>query len=83
MSDAQDLAVHASITTVNVKNTTSDPELEVIGPYAVQGLGLWFMALSYYGEHSLDGLSKLGTASFHFNPSLSLHFYLQMMISKS
>lgn len=32
-SDAQDLAVHASITTVKVKNTTPAPELEGIGPY--------------------------------------------------
>lgn len=83
MSDAQDLPVHASITTIKVKNTASDPELEGIGPYVVQGLELSFMALSYYGEHSLDGLSKFGTASFPSNPALSLLFYLQMMISKN
>lgn len=82
MIDAQELAVHASITTVKVKNTTSDPELEGVGPYVVPGLGLWFMALHYYGW-SLDGLSKLGIASFHFNPLLSLLFYLKMMISKN
>lgn len=64
MSDAQDLAVHVSITTVKVKDIASDPELEGIGPYMVQGLGLSFMVISYHGEHSLDGLSILGTASF-------------------
>lgn len=42
-SDAQDLAVHASITTVKVKNTTPDPELEGIGP-AIRGAGLWPLA---------------------------------------
>lgn len=56
--------MHASITTIKVKNIASDPELEEIGPYVLQGLGLSFMVTSYYGEHSLDGLSILGTASF-------------------
>lgn len=46
MSDAQDLAVHASITTIKVKNLASDPELVGIGPYVVQGRGLLFMVLA-------------------------------------
>lgn len=65
-SDAQDLAVHAVITTVKVKNRAEDPELEVIGSYVDRGArdriivhGSWSLRRTF-----IDGLSKLGKASF-------------------